>query len=97
MNYLYLIALIVILYFIWDKTGQVFEGPPNINDVDNVIYSEHTGTTKPLNSTNIGFVKPEHRLIKILTSVSSGYKIILAGKCNQFIYNKTIFKRDPVC
>ena len=32
------------------------------------------------NSTNIGFVKPEHRLLKILNSVSSGSKIKLDGK-----------------
>ena len=88
MNYLYLIALIVILYFIWDKTGQVFDQTPTIDDVDNVVYSNHTGSTKQENTTNIGFVKPEHRLIKILTSISSGTKIILAGKCDQFIYNK---------
>jgi len=40
------------------------------------------------NATNIGFVKPEHRLLKIFSTISSGKKIKLAGTCNQFSYNK---------
>lgn len=32
---------------------------------------------KNKNATNIGFVKPEHRLLKIFSSVSSGSKIKL--------------------
>lgn len=84
MNYLYLIALIVVLYFIWEKFGK----SPSIDDITNVIYSEHDGRGKLKNETNIGFVKPEHRLLKILSSISSGYKMVLRGKCNKFIYNK---------
>ena len=40
------------------------------------------------NSTNIGFVKPEHRLLKIFNTISSGSKIKLDGICNRYIYNK---------
>ena len=41
-----------------------------------------------LNPTNIGFVKPEHRLLKVLNTVSSGSKIKIDGKLNAYIYNK---------
>ncbi len=44
--------------------------------------------TKETNSTNIGFVKPEHRLLKIFNSISSGTKIKLEGFCEKYIYNK---------
>jgi len=36
----------------------------------------------------IGFVKPEHRLLKILGSLSSGPKVKLGGICSHTIYNK---------
>ena len=51
-----------------------------------------TGYTEPhpstINATNIGFVKPEHRLLKIFNTLSAGSKIQLHGICNRFIYNK---------
>ncbi len=40
------------------------------------------------NATNIGFVKPEHRLLKIFNTLSAGSKIQLQGICNKFVYNK---------
>ena len=43
---------------------------------------------KITNPTNIGFVKPEHRLLKIFNNISSGTKIKLEGICNRYIYNK---------
>ena len=43
---------------------------------------------KQINSTNTGFVKPEHRLLKILNSVSSGAKIRIIND----EYNKCIKK-----
>jgi len=46
------------------------------------------------NSTNIGFVKPEHRLLKILNSVSSGSKIKLDGKLSSYIYNKNTIDKS---
>ena len=42
---------------------------------------------------SLGFVKPEHRLLKIFTTVSSGTKIQLTGICQKFIYNKNTI--DP--
>jgi hypothetical protein len=40
------------------------------------------------NPTNLGFVKPEHRLLKIFSSVSSGAKVKLEGVCQRYIFNK---------
>jgi hypothetical protein len=40
------------------------------------------------NPTNIGFVKPEHRLLKILATVSSGTKVKLSGTCTEIVYTK---------
>ena len=44
--------------------------------------------TSDINSTNMGFVKPEHRLLHILNNISSGSKISLDNICNRYIYNK---------
>ena len=41
-----------------------------------------------MNETNIGFVKPEHRLLKILNNISSGSKIKFNGTCAKYVYNK---------
>ena len=40
------------------------------------------------NPTNLGFVKPEQRLLKIFSSVSSGAKVKLEGVCQRYIFNK---------
>jgi len=50
--------------------------------------------TNDKNSTNIGFVKPEHRLLKILNSVSSGSKVKLDGKLSAYIYNKNTIDKS---
>ena len=47
-----------------------------------------------LNPTNIGFVKPEHRLLKVLNTVSSGSKIKIDGKLNAYIYNKNTIDKS---
>ena len=47
-----------------------------------------------LNPTNIGFVKPEHRLLKILNTVSAGSKIKIDGKLNAYIYNKNTIDKS---
>ena len=44
--------------------------------------------------TTTGFVKPEHRLLKILNTISSGSKITLDGKLNSYIYNKNTIDRS---
>lgn len=75
MNYLYLLIAIIILYILWERSK------PNI--INNEIFYE-----KNKNPTNIGFVKPEHHLLKIFNNISSGSKIKLDGTCNKYIYNK---------
>tara|TARA_A100001015_G_scaffold320181_1_gene445669 strand:+ start:1463 stop:2488 length:1026 start_codon:yes stop_codon:yes gene_type:complete len=47
-----------------------------------------------INPTNIGFVKPEHRLLKVLNTVSAGSKIRLDGKLNAYIYNKNTIDKS---
>lgn len=46
------------------------------------------------NATNIGFVKPEHRLLKIFSTISAGKKIKLSGTCNQFSYHKNTIDKS---
>lgn len=43
---------------------------------------------KSLNSTNLGFVKPEQRLIRLFSQISSGAKLRLQGRTQEIIYNK---------
>lgn len=47
-----------------------------------------------VNPTNIGFVKPEHRLLKVLNTVSAGSKIRLDGKLQAYIYNKNTIDKS---
>lgn len=49
---------------------------------------------KDTNPTNIGFVKPEHRLLKVLNTVSAGSKIRLDGKLQAYIYNKNTIDKS---
>ena len=81
MNYLYLLLAVVIIFFIMDKMNN------SSNSISNGITS-NLGEVKKKNATNIGFVKPEHRLLDIFNNISNGSKIRLSGKCSQFIYNK---------
>jgi hypothetical protein len=46
------------------------------------------------NPTNLGFVKPEHRLLKVLNTISSGSKIKLAGKTKGYQYNKNTIDKS---
>jgi hypothetical protein len=47
-----------------------------------------------INPTNIGFVKPEHRLLKVLNTISAGSKIRLDGKLQAYIYNKNTIDKS---
>ena len=49
--------------------------------------------TKVKNATNLGFVKPEHKLLKVFSSISSGSKVKLSGTCTEFIYNKNTIEK----
>lgn len=60
----------------------------NVNSVQSNQLESTYIDTKETNSTNIGFVKPEHRLLKIFNSISSGTKIKLEG----FVKNISITK-----
>ena len=58
MNYLYPLIAIVILLLLWDQLGT-----PKIGN--EVTFNDN----KNVNNTNIGFVKPEHRLLKIFNDI----------------------------
>jgi len=51
-------------------------------------------STKQLNATNLGFVKPEQRLLKVFASISSGTKVRLQGLCKEIIYNKNTIEKN---
>lgn len=75
MNYLFVVFIILIVLLIIDRYL-----PKKINEVT----SNYNGET----TDSIGFVKPEHRLLKILNEISSGSKIKLSGDCTQFVDTK---------
>ena len=62
--------------------------------MDNGLIENDSISEKVKNATNLGFVKPEHRLLKIFSSVSSGTKIKLEGVCQKYIYNKNTIDKS---
>jgi hypothetical protein len=81
----YLLVIILILVFLVILNNYIING-------DQKMYSLN-GDIINMNN-EIGFVKPEHRLLKILSNISSGSKIKLEGNCNQFIDNKNTITKD---
>ena len=82
MNYLVIIVIALIILVILDKY-ILHTTPHNIKSKYNTAYDE-----------TMGFVKPEHRLLKILNDVSSGSKINLKGSCQRFVFNKNTISRE---
>ena len=70
------VVILIVIFYQLQMNGKILD----TNHVDPPPESRNT--------TNIGFVKPEHRLLKIFNTLSSGSKIQLQGICNKFIYNK---------
>jgi len=58
------------------------------------IIGNNLNLKTDINPTNIGFVKPEHRLLKVLNTVSAGTKIRLDGKLQAYIYNKNTIDKS---
>ena len=81
----YLILLIIIFVLLVASNNYILNN-------DKKIYSLN-GDIKPINE-DFGFIKPEHRLLNIFTNISSGSKIKLEGKCNQYIDNKNTISKD---
>ena len=79
-----LIGLIItiIIFFYLLQSNHTYVNPTNINLNINK------------NETNIGFVKPEHRLLKILNTISAGSKVKLDGKLTAHIYNKNTIDKS---
>ena len=78
-----IIGLILILLFVFYNLKM-----------DNGLVENGNIPEKVKNATNLGFVKPEHRLLKIFSSVSSGTKIKLEGICQKYIYNKNTIDKS---
>jgi len=62
--------------------------------MNHTITGHNLNLKTDTNPTNIGFVKPEHRLLKVLNTVSAGSKIRLDGKLNAYIYNKNTIDKS---
>lgn len=60
------------------------------------LYFLQTSTTDIIidSDESLGFVKPEHKLYKIFSKISSGSKIKLHGKCIKYIYNKNTIDQE---
>ncbi len=80
-NLLAVIAVVVVVFLFYKMTMDEEKAHGQ------GIQSAYVGD-KVLNSTNLGFVKPEHRLLKIFSSVSSGTKVKLSGTCTEIVYTK---------
>lgn len=84
-NNIFLILLLgLVLYFLLSHNS--------ISDIlssrlSNSININHI-SEKVNNSSNIGFVKPEHRLLKIFDSISSSNKVKPSGTCQRFSFTK---------
>ncbi len=86
MNYLYLILTILILLLVLDKYI--------LHTTKHNITSDYNKDVDDYYNKSIGFLKPEHRLLKILGDVSSGNKVSLSGTCTKFIYNKNTISKE---
>ena len=60
----------------------------------NYYYLNTSNTYITPSDNSLGFVKPEHRLYKILSKISSGSKIKLHGNCNKYFFNKNTINTD---
>ena len=80
-----LIVMLIIFYNLkMENRGLII----NRHNIANQLKLNDSVEEKMKNPTNLGFVKPEHRLLKIFSSVSSGTKIKIEGVCQKYIYNK---------
>ena len=79
-----LLLLFLMIFFISKNTNLINLIDKPFNHKPIVNYTEKDIE----NPTNIGFVKPEHRLLKIFDSISSSNKVKLNGTCQRFSFTK---------
>lgn len=60
----------------------------------NYYYLNTSNTDITSAKYSLGFVKPQHRLYKIFSKISSGSKIKLHGKCRKYLFNKNTINVD---
>ena len=75
-----ILGLILIFYLLQMNHTTVSEADLNMNNNKN--------------PTNIGFVKPEHRLLKVLNTISGASKIRLGGLSTAYQYNKNTIDKS---
>ena len=86
MNYLVLLVTVLILLLVLDKYI--------LHITKYNITSNYTKDSNEYYDKSIGFLKPEHKLLKILSDISSGNKIKLNGTCTKYIYNKNTISKE---
>ena len=79
-----LLLLFLMIFFIHQNTNMIDNIIKPINYSPDVSYNQK----KQINPTNMGFVKPEHRLLKTFDSISSSNKVQLNGSCQRFSFTK---------
>ena len=75
------LVFIIVVGYIYQRSS------PNEPSFVNQLTSSYV-PEPPKNITELGFVKPEQKLIKIFSSLSSGPKIKLGGTCSQMLFDK---------
>ena len=86
MNYLLLLVTVLILLLVLDKYI--------LHITKYNITSNYNKESNDYFDKSVGFLKPEHRLIKILSDISSGNKVKLTGSCNNYIFNKNTISNE---
>ena len=71
------VAVGVVIYLLKDEFGS-----------QTAPYQPPHSEYKPRMSEDMGFVKPEHKLRHIFSTMSSGTKVKLGGVCEEIIYDK---------
>ena len=85
MNYLLIILVFIVIFIVWNNV---------MNTQNNSIQNIKSSYVPLKDKESIGFIKPEHRLLKILNNISSGSKIQLNGNCHKFMYNKNTISKE---
>ena len=77
------ICLVVLIYIYQGSQGSQGSSQKYVSQVSSSYVPP-----PPKNITELGFVKPEQKLIKIFSSLSGGPKIKLGGTCSQMLFDK---------
>ena len=79
-----LVVIVIIVFY-----NLMMRAGPGTGQIESSYVS-----TKEVNPTNMGFVKPEQRLLKVFSSISAGTKVRLQGQCTEIIYTKNTIDKE---